>query len=423
MNTGSSMKEEVMETDCEITHLPSEILEFILLNFSYAEIAQLRQVNRWFRVVADEVLDRKFRCLKARAESHLAVIVQKFNAPFGTGSTENDETDSYDIALYKHIVFLSRKLIEVVCSEIRLLRAVCYRPLYLSGVPQNVLYSSAYFKGNIIDVTHRMFRITFDSVQASSFHRFVCLVNQWMLHFFKKLGPSSAEDICARNNSKCSDLFGSKVIDLLESIKGCKKDVTVTIDSGGWCYIKGEYKLRPQCNPPLPRGTSGKKPLTVKEQAALQNMLFYLARFQYDSSYFDSYSRYSVSYNNALLKDFRVQRNEDYCYYDRRDLELTFKVNLKCRTKLAPVEVLVELLKGQLYESVPGAHTAQYPSPDLELKMEVEKGSCRLCPRTRIYKCLIRHGHKPNQWCQWLYAIRKLWLRLWMKMMKICKLT
>jgi hypothetical protein len=63
MGLGSSRNEEVPETDCQITHLPDELLECILLKLSYAEIARPRQVCRRFRDVADGILDRGFRSL------------------------------------------------------------------------------------------------------------------------------------------------------------------------------------------------------------------------------------------------------------------------------------------------------------------------------------------------------------------------
>jgi hypothetical protein len=45
--------------------------------------------------------------------------------------------------------------------------------------------------------------------------------------------------------------------------------------------------------------------------------------------------------------------------------------------ELAPVELLVELLKEHSYddseeESAPGAHTVQDPSPDFELKLQTD---------------------------------------------------
>jgi hypothetical protein len=149
MNPGSSRNEEAPETACEVTHLPSELLECILLKLSYAEIAQVRQVCRRFRVVADEVLDRKFRCLKGRAESHLAALIQEENSRCVSNSTGGD---SAFITLHQQRdafkVQFSSELLDRVCREIRLLRAVCYRPLYLSEVPQSLLDSSAYLKPN-----------------------------------------------------------------------------------------------------------------------------------------------------------------------------------------------------------------------------------------------------------------------------------
>jgi hypothetical protein len=80
METDLSRNEELPQTDCEITHLPNELLECILLKLSYAEIAQVRHVCRRFRDVGDGILDREFRCLKTRAKIHLVALVQEKNA-------------------------------------------------------------------------------------------------------------------------------------------------------------------------------------------------------------------------------------------------------------------------------------------------------------------------------------------------------
>jgi hypothetical protein len=411
MDPGSSRNEEVPKTDCEIMHLPNEHLECILLKLSYAEIAQVRQVCRRFRDVADGILDREFRSLKARAESHLAALVQEENALRGTGSSGGAGSDS---AVHKHSLQTdSCKLLDEICSEIRLLRAVCYRPLFLSEVPQNLHYSSAYFKGEIIDVTHRILRLVRsrwvgEEVVSADLCKFICLVNDWMLHLYKKIESISIHDICAKKKSKFPDLFGSKIIDILESIPGCKKDITVNIDSGGWCYIKGEYKLRAKCPLILPSGASGRKPLTIKQQAGLQNMLFYLANSQHDFGY-PWLWYYTICFGNALGRDYLRRRENHIAFFSGAFVELTFQVDLKCRRELAPVELLVELLKEEAYESAPGAHTAQDPSPDLELKLDIETEHYRLRSRTTVYKCLIRHERTDSQWRTWLYWIRTLW--------------
>jgi hypothetical protein len=315
-------------------------------------------------------------------------------------------------------------MLDIVCREIRLLRAVCYRPLYLSEVPQSLLYSSAYLKGNIIDVTHRILKpnnLTFQG-QKRLRDRFIKLVNTWMILFFKKIGPITVEEICARNKSKCSDLFGSKIIDLLESIPECKKYITVNIESGGWCYIKGEYKLPIYGRElQLPRSTSGKRPLNVRQQANLHNRLFYLVKFL-NRQVPDMFHRYKIRIEWELSGYYWDPNSDEVIVTHEGIDELTFKVDLKCRRELAPVEILVELHKEQSYESEPGAHAAQDSSPDLELKMEIESRSCRLHRRETIYKSLIRYGNKRSKFCQWLYLIKKLWLRLWLKMTKKYKL-
>jgi hypothetical protein len=59
-----------------------------------------------------------------------------------------------------------------------------------------------------------------------------------------KIERPSIQLIGARKKSEFPVLFGIKFIDFLESIPDCKKDITVNMDSGGWCYIKGEYNYK-----------------------------------------------------------------------------------------------------------------------------------------------------------------------------------
>jgi hypothetical protein len=379
MDPASSRNEEVTETGCEIMHLPSELLECILLKLSYAEIAQVRQVCRRFRNVADGILDREFRCLKARVESHLAALIQEKNALPGKGSSGGAETDSAVPQLPPQWDrYDSREFLNAICSEIRLLRTVCYRPLLLSEVPQNLRYHSAYFKGKIIDVTHRILRLVKSrwveaEVVKVDLHTFVSLVDHWMYLVYKKVWPTSIQGICAQNTPKSEypDLFGSMVIDLLEIIPECKKDITVNMDSGGWCYIKGEYKVQKLFVSKSPDGASALEPLTAIQQAELQYSLFHYARSRCLFHFLELNSR-TVSFNQFLRWIYGVDCM--MCHINGKPL--TFKVDLKCRRELAPVELLLELLKEQSYESAPGAHTAEDPSPNLQLKLQIEvKGS------------------------------------------------
>jgi hypothetical protein len=161
-----SRNKEVPKTICEMKHLPRNLLECILLKLSYAEIAIVRQVCRWFRDVGDGILDRKFRCLKTRAERHLASLVEEEDAPLGVpvqGGTSSTGGAESDLALPRPppqgCQIDSRELMNVICSQIHLLSAVCYRQLFFSEVPQNFRDYSVEFKVKIIDVTHRILRL------------------------------------------------------------------------------------------------------------------------------------------------------------------------------------------------------------------------------------------------------------------------
>jgi hypothetical protein len=298
--------------------------------------------------------------------------------------------------------------------------------LFLCEVPQDIRYSSAYFRGNIIDVTHRILRLVRSrwverEVVKFDLNEFISFVNQWMLHFYKKIDPTSIQHICTQNQSECLDLFSSRVIDLLESIPQCMKDITVNIDSGGWCYIKGQYKMHTKCPLILPDGSSGQQPLTVKQQVELQNVLFGLARFRCHSRH-RTIQRYRTDFDDFLFDlcvvFWNTDVHHDMLYGD--DVHLTFKVDLKCRKELAPIELL-ELLKEQSYEdngnaSAPGAHTLQDPSPNLKLKLQIERRYPWRQRRAFVYKYLIGQRHTDRKWRQWLYWIRTLWSCLCIKM-------
>jgi hypothetical protein len=151
MGLGSSRHEEVPQTDCEITHLPNELLECILLKLSYAEIAQVRQVCRRFRDVGDGILDREFRCLKTRAKSHLAALAEEENAlpekpaQSETGSTGRAENDS---AVPKPPTQMdSHKLLSVICSEIRLLGLYATDPCSSLRCPMTFVIPAPTAKG------------------------------------------------------------------------------------------------------------------------------------------------------------------------------------------------------------------------------------------------------------------------------------
>jgi hypothetical protein len=242
-----------------------------------------------------------------------------------------------------------------------------------------------------------------------------------MFHFYNKIDPTSIQHISTQNKSECLVLFGSKVIDLLECIPECKKDITVNVDSEGWCYIKGQYKVYTKCPLILPDGSSGQQPLTVQQQVQLQNMLFGLARFRCHSRH-QTTQRYKNDFNDFLFDlcvvFWDTDVHLDMLYGD--DVHLIFKVDLKCRRELAPIELL-ELLKELPYadnenESAPGAHTVQDPSPDLKLKLQIERRYPWWKRRTFVYKYLIGQRHTDSIWCQWLYWIWTLWSCLCVKM-------
>jgi hypothetical protein len=213
---------------------------------------------------------------------------------------------------------------------------------------------------------------------------FISVVDKWR-RLLKRAKP--------RNESEYPDLFGSKVISLLECNLDCKKDITVNIDSGGWCYIKGQYKINGTVMHRLPNKASGLKPLSIYQQIELHDMLYNLAR---ENNEWQVWKQRLFEYFDTDFQDTTFQ--QIYHSILKDDHNLVFKVDLKCRKELAPVE-LPELLKEQTHddneeESAPGANTVQDLSLNLELKLQIEENYQMFgYVDKRLHKYLIRHRH------------------------------
>jgi hypothetical protein len=73
-------------------------------------------------------------------------------------------------------------------------------------------------------------------------YAFTTLVDKWILFFLDSIETPLIQQVSSLNKSRYPDPFGSRFIDFLECILNCK-DITVSIDSEGWCYMKGDYKV------------------------------------------------------------------------------------------------------------------------------------------------------------------------------------
>jgi hypothetical protein len=444
----------LQNTDITITHLPNELLECILLKLSYDEISKVRQVCRRFREVGNDILNWQFRKLKNCVESQLAAVMKELNALLGNHMQDASGSTLSPMAELM-ILHPCRRLLNGISNQIRLLRAVSYRLFFLSDVPPNIRYSRAFFAGKIIDEVHRILRnVRLRRIELEQLDEFALrvLVHKWILFFLHSIEPELIKLICSQNQSTSPDLFGSKVIDLLECFLNCKKDISVNIDSDGWCYIKGEYKLRRSfftCNSDR---DSGLEPLAINEQMNLHEALYILAmtRNQYclkethaeeenalhasditwhvSGSYeglsvWDEvryyYSHYSKhAYRKCFQKDNddegenRTMDNVQNLYnyvnipslqtfrsHDEEDFDLIFKVDMKCRKELAPIELLENPSCGNNEDGIEASvYTVQDLSPDLRLKLEIE---CRAAERDNIkppavYKCLIQQSHSQR---------------------------
>jgi hypothetical protein len=414
MDPGSLRNEEVQKNDCKMMHLPNELLECILLKFKYAEVAKVGQVCRRFRDVGDEILKKKFRSLKTCVESHLATVVQEENAflgkpvPSGMGSTRRGESDMAvpklpprrdPLKLFcfheyfgprpqrdQFKLIRSRRLLKVICSQIHLMRALCYRRFFLKKNSRKIRYSTASFIGELIDVVHYILRLV-KSKKLKNAEKTYLYVFQPLVHKSKlllnRIEAHLIKHICAYNKSECSYLFCSKVIDILKCILDCRKDIAVNT-SRDWCYIKGQYQVNGTLMNGLPGGAPGLEPLSVYQQLDLHNRLYDLARWS--NNYYlwreRHYEEFDIDFCRGLTElDFAL------CWSDRsyqkfygklweEKVHIIFKVDLKCRKELAPIELLHELVKEQPYDytedkNAPGANATEDFSPDFELKLQI----------------------------------------------------
>jgi F-box protein 28 len=249
-----------------ITRLPEELLQCIMLKLTYEEISNVRQVCRRFRDNGNNILNRQFRSLKNCVERLLADLVKEENALLPRTST----------LTYSLILIRCRGTLNAIRDKLRLLRAVSYRFLLLGDD-----YSSVFFAGKIIDEVHRILRIVRTRRLPTEGMGLVALrdlVNNWIMFFTHTIEPRLIQQICALNQSTCPDLYGSKIVDLLECLLNSKKFSSVNIDSEGWCYIKGEYNLRRSFFKCREVSNSEVKPLTVPEQINLYEALYYLVK-------------------------------------------------------------------------------------------------------------------------------------------------
>jgi hypothetical protein len=222
---------------------------------------------------------------------------------------------------------------------------------------------------------------------------------QFLLHRIKL---QLIKHTCAQNKSERPDLFGSKVIDILDCILDCRKDITVKT-SGVWCYIKGQYEVNGALIDGLPGGASGLEPLNAHQQLELYIKLCSLARWSNNYHHWRQwrYEEFDIDFCEGLCELDATLRYDDLNYrklygkFFKEKPRIMFKVDLKCKKELAPIELLPELINEPSYDytedkSAPGANTVQNSSPDLELKLEIHWRPFLSTRGTDCHKYLIQ---------------------------------
>jgi hypothetical protein len=375
-------------------------------------------VCRRFRDTGNNILNRQFRSLEDCAERLLADLVKEENALLANTSTPT----------YRLILIRCRGTL----NGIRLLKAASYRLLLLGDVQLNILYPSAFFAGNIIDEVHRILRtVRTRRLPTEGVDLFALrdLVNNWIMFFTHTFEPRLIQQICALNRSTCPDLYGSKVTDLLECLLNSKKFSSVNFDSEGWCYIKGEYKLRRTFFMRTAVPNSELKPLTVPEQINLHEALYYLVKVNNENRLMEEQTdeenalrgRGITKYVSSSYKGLSVFPESGYFYgqysehafcptlwKDNKDdigknTDLIFKVDMKCRKELAPVEAYLEFLKkpsdGASEDGTEtSVYTVQDSNPDFRLTLEIEHRPAEgdnIRPSS-VYKCEIQQNYRQE---------------------------
>lgn len=440
-----------------IAHLPTELLECILLNLSYDDIAKVREVCQRFRDVGNGLLNRQFQNLKNCVESRLAEVVTEENAlrrsrlQSGSSSTGTENSPSRETAkvAYEGTLICLRRLLHRLWMQIRLTRAVSYRLIFLSDVHPNCHFPSAFFAGNIIDEVHRILKISGTKETAREVmdeFKLNSLLNRWISFFLQKIERPLIQHMCSLNESVCPDLFGSKIIDILECLLNCKKDISFNIDSEGWCYMKGTYKLSRVYFAPITDLSPTLNALNASELMDFHEFLYEFAMANNDCHVMEAepvegaaiHNNKTRLYVHLLYRSPFLFRKSDYTFTfyrkasyrefaqsdiegddgendtmnnvqsvnnsvtttadDEEDFGFIIKVDMKCRMELAPIETYLDFLKkSSPEEDEDGVETSactvqdsQDSSPDLSLKLEIE------CRQRHICTYLVQQNHRQQ---------------------------
>jgi hypothetical protein len=287
--------------------------------------------------------------------------------------------------------------------------------LFLSDVPPNIRSNRAFFGGKIIDEIHRILRLVrLRRIERGDVETCVLptLVDKWIQFFVDGIETQLIEHICKQNKCTCTDLFGSRVINLLECILNCRKAITVSVESGGWCYIKGEYTVHRSRFGFTKDRNSGLEPLTHIEQRFLHSYLYNLAKVRND---LHCKQLYADGVNNLSAGDIirvpvhpyeGLSQCPEICYAysilryieDDQDDCIIFSVDLKCRKELAPIEILLQFRTDPSCdqngdETAAWTDRVQDSSLHLELKLNIQSQwpiTSKGIPLPSDFNCLIQ---------------------------------
>jgi hypothetical protein len=243
------------------------------------------------------------------------------------------------------------------------------------------------------------------------------LVDTWVSFFRDRIEAALLPDNSVPNESNSTAMSGSKVIDLLECCmdyeKGkhyCQHDSQVSTKYTGRSLRITNYH----------HGLESTESMTVHEKTGLHECLRLLVNINtthrlteiqtedentlsdsdctlyFHSSYHAQFECDKILYYQGQFSKHKYSEMFQKNNAHGDDLHVTFKVDLKCRKELAPIDIFLELINKSSLEDVTGrsSQTMEDSSADLELKLEIHcPAAGRDCNRSALsplrIQCLI----------------------------------
>lgn len=197
-----------------LIHLPTAILESIVLNLSYIEIMKVRQVCRVFQEVSSRILKSKFEKLTPKLENEMITL--------------RDEMTRSHVPGVNLGLMLLYNVLKILVLDLHVFKATCWRYMKTN--------SNCFFAGDVLNELNRAYilvksrQINKDNEPEVTTRIF--FKNERFMNFF--------DDYCDLLEEKT--FFGTKLIDTLDCCSN--RDYKLTLRRMGECFnIKGFYEI------------------------------------------------------------------------------------------------------------------------------------------------------------------------------------